>query len=173
MDKPKLLKTPNDFVIGLALFALGVFVLFTDKVVQGKVVTGNGGYLVRPDVYVRMMGGCLAFFAVILVLKSINWKRATETKPFKFVISREIVLTIVALIAYVALLPIIHFFAATFLLCFLLTIMYFKKEISATETECPAKKIVIRRLIVAAVYAAILTFAVYLLFAHVLTVALP
>ena len=173
MEKPKFLKTANDFVIGLALLALGVFILFTDKVVEGNVVTGNGGFLVRPDVYVRMLGGCLAFFAAVLALKSINWTRSKDTKKFTFVLSREIILTIVALIAYVDLLPIIHFFAAPFLLCFLLTNLFFKKEISATETECPEKKGIIRRLVIAAVYSALLTVVVWLLFSKVLTVALP
>jgi hypothetical protein len=173
MEKAKLVKTPNDFVIGLILLAAGLFVLFTAKVVQGEIVTGNGGLLARPDTYVRLIAGCLAFFSAVLVLKSLNWRRLKDTKGFTFVLSREIVLTVVALVAYVFLLPLIHFFAATFLLLFLLTIMFFKKEVSVSETECPAKKIVIRRLIVAAVYSVILTVAVYLLFANVLMVALP
>lgn len=173
MEKTKFLKSTNDFIIGLILLAVGIFVLLTDKVVQGEVVTGNGGFLVRPDVYVRMMGGCLAFFAAILVLKSINWTRSKDTKGFTFVLSREIVLTLIGLIAYVFLLNIIHFFAATFLLAFLLTIMYHKKEISASETGKPEKGVAMRRLVVAAVYSVILTVVVFLVFQNVLKVALP
>ena len=41
MEKTKLLKSTNDFVIGLVLLAVGFFVLVTDKVVQGEIVTGN------------------------------------------------------------------------------------------------------------------------------------
>jgi hypothetical protein len=173
VEKTKLVKSPNDCLIGVALLAIGIYVMLTDKVVQGEVVTGNGGVFVRPDIYVRMLGGCLAFFAAILVLKSFNWKRSKNTKKFTFVITREIILTLVALIAYVFLLNIIHFFAATFLLTFFLTAMFFKKEMSALETEKPAKNIMMRRLIVMAVYSAVLTIAVYLLFSNVLNVALP
>jgi hypothetical protein len=173
MEKTKLLKAPNDFLIGMVLLAVGLFVLFTDQVVQMEVVTGSGGFLARPDVYVRLMGGCLAFFSAILVLKSFNWTRSKDTKKLTFVMSREIALTVLALVVYVFVLPIIHFFAATFLLAFLLTNMFFKKEVSASETECPAKKILIRRLIVAAVYSMILTVAVYFIFSRVLMVALP
>ena len=173
MEKTKLRKSTNDFIIGLALLAVGIFILFTDQVVQGTVTTGNGGILVRPDVYVRLVGGCLAFFAAILALKAINWKRSRDARGFTFVISREVVLTIVLLVAYVFFLEIIHFFAATFLLAFLLTIMFFRKETSATETEKPAKIVALRRLVAAAAYSAMLTVAVYLVFEDVLKVTLP
>jgi formate hydrogenlyase subunit 3/multisubunit Na+/H+ antiporter MnhD subunit len=173
MEKTRFLKSTNDFVIGLALMCVGVFIVFTDKVVQGQVTTGNGGFWVRPDTFVRLIGGLLAFFSVTLVLKSINWAKSKETKGFVFLVCRENIITVAALVLYIALLNIIHFFAATFLLLFFLTIIYYKKEISAVEKERPEKKVIVKRFVIAAVYSVILTIAVHWIFSQVLHVSLP
>jgi formate hydrogenlyase subunit 3/multisubunit Na+/H+ antiporter MnhD subunit len=173
MGNTRFLKSANDFVIGLALMCVGLFIMITDKIVQVEVMTGNGGVLVRPDTFVRIIGGLLAFFAVVLVLKSINWTKSQQTKRFTFLICRENILTVAALVVYITLLNIIHFFAATFLLLFFLTVMFYNKEISAVEKEKPGRKVLIKRYIVAAIYSAVLTIAVHWIFSQVLHVSLP
>jgi hypothetical protein len=173
MSGRKLIRNVNDCIIGIALLALGVYVLTTNDIVQGNIATSAGGPLVRPDVYVRLIGGCMAFFAAILVIKAINFSGAAETRGFHFVISRETALTIAALIVYTLLLPLIGFAVSTFLLIFFLTCLYIRKEKSGAGKAVPAGKTLRRDLGVALAYSALLDLAVYLLFSRVLKVALP
>jgi hypothetical protein len=173
MTGRKLIKNVNDFIIGLALLALGLYVLFTNDIVQGNVAAGSGGPLVRPDVYVRLIGGLMAFFAALLVIKAINFFGAAEVKGFHFVFSLEVALTIAGLIVYTVLLTFIGFIISTFLLIFFLTCMYTRKEKSGEGKTPLTKKEIRRYLIIAVVYSALLDVAVYLLFSRVLHVALP
>ena len=105
----KFVKNTNDFVIGIALLALGIYILLTKKIVFGNVMQTSGGPLVHPEVYVRLLGGILTFLAAILVLKSLNWRRSAELTPFRFLITPHIFLTVVALVLYTFLLPRIGF----------------------------------------------------------------
>jgi hypothetical protein len=171
MSGRKYIKNVNDFIIGAALLALGLYVLFTDDIIQGNIAGSAGGPLVRPDVYVRLIGGCMAFCAALLVIKAINFSGG-EVKGFHFVLSREVVLTIVGLIVYTVLLNYIGFAISTFLLLFFLTCMYIRKEKSG-EGKALTKPEIIKYLITAAVYSAVLDLAVYLIFSRLLFVALP
>ena len=174
MAKPKLVRNTNDFIIGIALFILGVYVLFTDDIVLGTIPPGiEVSPLIQPDVYVRLIGGFLAFFAAILVNKSINYSRITDTKGFRFVISLEAVLTMAALIIYTILLTIIGFFISTFILIFFLTCMYLRREKAGKDKPPLTRKEISRDLIIALVYSALLVLAVYLIFTRFLYVALP
>ena len=173
MGGRKLIRNVNDCIIGIALLALGVYVLTTNDIVRGNIATSAGGPLVRPDVYVRLIGGCMAFFAAILVIKAINFSGAAETRGFHFAISRETVLTVAGLIVYTLLLTFIGFAAATFLLIFFLTCMYIRKEKSGGGKAAPSGKTLPRDLGIALAYSALLDLAVYLLFYRVLHVALP
>ena len=174
MARIKLIKNINDFIIGVVLFILGIYVIFTDGIVIG-VIPANlpGGYLTRPDVYVRLIGGFLALCAAVLVIKSINFKRTADIKGFRFVISLEIVLTVVALIGYTALLTRIGFFASTFLLTFFLTALYLRKEKNGNGKPPLTRKEIIKDLITILVYSVLLVLGVYVVFTYVLFVALP
>lgn len=173
VDKPKLFKSVNDAVIGTLLLILGIFILTTKHVMLGTADTGSGGVLVRPDVYVRLIGGCIAFFAFVLIVKSINFRKLKETAGFSFALNKEVVLTVVALILYVLALPVVRFFASTFLLLFFLTHLYMQKELSSEADAAPSLKIFVRRSPAAAAYSMVLTIAVFLIFSYVLKVALP
>jgi hypothetical protein len=169
MEKPKRLKSVNDFVIGIFLFALGLFVLTTKYVVDREVRVTDGGFWVRPDVYVRLIGGLISLCSAVLIVKSLNFKRQAETEGFHFVISREVIFTAAALIVYVFLLTRIGFAVSTFLLTFFLTCLYIRKERQGKNK--PA--LTVKDFIIAAVYSAILDAAVWLIFSKVLHVALP
>ena len=174
MVKLKLIKNFNDFIIGAVLLVLGLYVIFADNIVRG-VIPANlpGGTLTRPDVYVRLIGGFLALCAAILVIKSFNFERTANIKRFRFVISREIVCTVLALTAYTALLTRIGFFASTFLLVFFLVAMYLRKEKIGNGTPPVTKKEFIGDIIRIFVYSVLLVLTVYLIFTQVLVVALP
>jgi hypothetical protein len=133
-----------------------------------------GGYLVRPDVYIRMIGVLLIVCSLILVIKSINFRHSAETTGLRFAMTWEVALTGVSLLLYSVLLEPVGFAISTFLLTMFLTCLYMRKERMAVE-EAPAATphLTVRSLIVAAVYSVVLTIVVYLMFAKVLNVALP
>ena len=173
MAKRKLLKNTNDFIIGIALFILGIYVVFSRHIIHGNVPIHTGGPFLRPDVYVRIIGGFLAFCAAILVIKAINFSRTTGTKGFRFTVTREAVLTMVSMIIYTALLPHAGFVVSTFLLIFFLTCMYMRGEKTGHGKPPLTRKEILRDLTVILVYTVLLVLLVYLIFTRVLYVALP
>ncbi|MDR2509429.1 MAG: tripartite tricarboxylate transporter TctB family protein [Spirochaetaceae bacterium] len=183
MSRLKYFKSVNDFIIGIALLALGVYVLVTDDIITGNIATGDGGVFVRPDVYVRLIGALLAFFSLLLVIKSINWTRRAQTQGFNFEVTREVPLVIAALAVYAFMLEFsgvvkyktglpdgAAFFIATFLLLVFLTFLFTRKENAANDG---AKKITKKRLIIIVAYAVILDVVVWAVFSHILNVSLP
>jgi hypothetical protein len=172
-DKPKLIRSVNDLVIGAALLLLGVFILTTKHVMLGTADTGSGGVLVRPDVYVRLIGGCIAFLSAILIVKSFNFRKSEKTEGFAFALNKEVAFTVAALVLYALLLPVIRFFASTFLLLFFLTVLYLRKEGVGEAPGKPHRTVVLKQLAIAAVYSVLMTIFVYIIFANVLKVSLP
>ena len=169
----KFVKKTNDFVIGLALLALGCYVLFTDNVVFGNVMQTSGGPLVHPVVYVRLIGGILTFLAAILVLRSINWRRSANVESFRFLLTPHIALTIGALLLYIFLLPRIGFAISTFVLNFFLTCLFLHRERTGEGMPPLERKKIIRTLIQVAVFSVLLLIVIFILFTRVLFVDLP
>lgn len=173
MTGRKWIKNINDFFIGMVLLVIGIYVIFTKDIVHGVIPILTGGPLTRPDVYVRLIGGFLAFCAAILVIRSINFQGTTDIKKIRFILSKEVVFTVVSLIIYTVLLTRIGFFASTFLFTYFLTCMYLRKEKTGPGKPPLTRKGIIRDLITIFVYSALLVLAVYLLFTRVLFVQLP
>ena len=174
MAKRKFLKSTNDFVIGMIMLALGIYVLLTDDILRGPIpVVSIVHPLILPDTYVRFIGGVLTFISAILVVKSINFFGKSETKGFSFAISREVVLTVVCLVAYTALLPVIGFLVSTFLLIFSLTCIYLRGEKTGHGKPPLTRKEIIKNLIIVFVYTVLLVSFVYIIFTRVLYVDLP
>jgi hypothetical protein len=169
--KSKLLKSANDFIIGIALLGFGVFITCYKDIVRGRVSESVGGYLVRPDVYVRMIGVLLIVCSLILVIKSINFRRAAETKGFRFVMTWEVALTGLALFLYAVALEPVGFALSTFLLTMFLTCLYMRKEQMGGEN--PSPRLTARSLGIAAAYSVAMVIVVYLMFAKLLNVILP
>jgi putative tricarboxylic transport membrane protein len=167
--KVKLFKSVNDFIIGIALMGVGIFIVQYKNIVRGQISDSVGGILVRPDVYVRMIGILLIICSLILVIKSINYKRSDKTEGFHFVLTKEVALTGLSLLLYAALLEPVGFYISTFLVTLFLTCMYMRKEKSGED-----KKLLSRgALIVALVYSIVMVVVVYLIFAKILNVVLP
>ena len=174
MARHKIIKNTNDFIIGIILLGLGIYILLTDDMVHGVIPAAlPGGDLTRPDVYVRMLGAFLALCAAILAIKSFNFERTTDTKGFRFVISMEIVLTVVALAIYTALLTRIGFFASTFMMVFFLACLYLRKEKIGSGKPPLTRKDITRDLLIILVYSVLLVLGVYLVFTRALFVVLP
>jgi hypothetical protein len=190
MLQSKFLKSTNDFIIGLALLALGIYVLLTDDIVTGNISTGDGGLLVRPDVYVRLIGALLAFFSLVLTVKSINFTRLAraraQARGLEFTLSREVVATVAALAVYALLLDFtakikyyfyfpdgVGFFIATFLLIAFLTLTYIRKERYSDGIKGVPREVIRRELIITFIYTIILDAVVWVIFSKVLFVSLP
>jgi hypothetical protein len=168
MMKSNLFKSVNDVIIGAALLIVGVFITFYDNIIKGTVSDSVGGYLVRPDVYVRMIGVLLAVCSLILILKAINFKRVAETEGFQFVMTKEVALTGLSLLLYAVLLDPVGFYITTFLLTMFLTLMYMR-----LERKGEGQGLVRRNVIVAAIYSVVMVIVIHLIFAKVLNVILP
>ena len=67
----KCIKKMNDFVLGILMILLSAFLVF-GKITETEVKTGQGGFLVRSDVWLRMMGVFLVIVAVILIIRSFS-----------------------------------------------------------------------------------------------------
>ncbi|MDR1315555.1 MAG: tripartite tricarboxylate transporter TctB family protein [Spirochaetales bacterium] len=169
MMKVKFLKSVNDFIIGVVLLGVGIFFTTYKEIVKGPVSDSVGGILVRPDVYVRMVGVLLVICSLIMVLKSINYRRSDKTEGFHFVLTREVALTGISLLLYAALLEPVGFFISTFLLTLFLTCMYMRRE-RGGEGKPPLTR---KAVLIAAVYSILMVIVVHLIFAKVLNVFLP
>ena len=167
--KTRFLKSVNDFIIGIALLAAGVFIATYQNIVKGTIANSPGGLLVRPDVYVRMLGVLLVICSFLLVLKSINFTGKGETKGFHFVLTKEVSFTGIALFLYAVLLEWMGFYITTFLLCLFLTCMYMRRERMGEDKISLTR----RSVIIAAIYSLTMVIVVYFLFAKVLNVVLP
>ena len=174
MTKLKWIRHTNDFIIGMILLALGIYVLFTGNIVHGTIPAHlPGGYLTRPDVYVRLIAAFLTFCAAILVIRSINFTRTADTKGFRFVLSKEVLITVAGLIVYTVLLTHMGFFISTFLFVFLLSCVYLRKEKTGPGKPPLTRKEIVKSLIIICVYSALLVLAVHIIFTRVLFVILP
>jgi hypothetical protein len=186
MLKLRFLKSTNDFIIGIVLLALGIYVLLTDDIITGNISTGDGGLLVRPDVYVRLIGALLAFFSLVLTIKSINFTRLAETRGLEFTLSREVLATVAALAVYALLLDFtgkvkyhfdfpdgVGFFIATFILIAFLTLTYIRKERYSEGFKGVPGAVIKRELIITFIYTIILDAVVWVVFSKVLFVSLP
>ena len=79
----KCIKKMNDFVLGILMILLSAFLVF-GKITETEVKTGQGGFLVRSDVWLRMMGVFLVIVAVILIIRSFGKKEGEEAEGFHF-----------------------------------------------------------------------------------------
>lgn len=173
MKNLKPLKSTNDFIIGTLFLILGIYVLTTNNILLDSIGASQGTiWIIRPDIYVRGIGCLITAFSVILVLKSINWKRSEETTKFTFAMSKEVLLSIGALIIYAFIFPRVGFALSSFLLIFFLTFIYMCKEMSGKQDKI-TKKDRIKYAIYSVIYAAILVTVVYLIFSKILYVVLP
>jgi hypothetical protein len=165
------IKSMNDFVASLLVTGLGIFVLVSDNIIQGKVINPpNGGIFVRADVYLRLLGGIIAFLGLLILLKSLNFSKSGETRGFHLIVSLAGILTIAALIVYVLVLTSVGFFIATFSLSVFLVCLYMHEEQGGVK---PSRKELLKKLAAATIFSGILVVVVYLLFSKVLYVSLP
>jgi hypothetical protein len=160
----------NDFIIGIVLIAVSVWLLVSKNITEGRIIENEGGIFVRADMYIRMLGGLMFFLAFLIVIRSINFKKAAETKGFSFTITTESFLTILALVLFIILLKPVGFGITTFLFTFFEVCLYMRKE---NLGKGLSRRVLIKKTIFAGIFSLILVVLVYLVFVKVLLVILP
>jgi len=168
--KSNKIKSMNDFIGGILLGAGGLWLMLSDKITQGRILTGTGQGMVRADTYIRMLGGLVFFLAFLMIIRSFNFKKEAETEAFKFHMSKESFITFIALILFVIFLRPLGFAVATFLFAFTIITVYMLKETKDTGLN---RKQLIKKIGFAAGFSLILVFVVFLVFEKVLLVMLP
>jgi hypothetical protein len=160
----------NDFVSGLALIAASVWLMVSKNITEGRIIDTEGGAFVRADMYIRMLGGLMFFLAFLMVIRAINFRKATETKGFSFTITKESLLTIIALVVFIILLKPVGFGITTFAFTFFEVCLYMHRE---NKGKGFGRREMIKKTVFAGVFSLILVVVVYLVFVKVLLVILP
>ena len=160
----------NDLIGGSLLCAGGLWLIFSKSITEGRILTSQNQGIIRADTYIRMLGGLVAFLALLMIVRSINFRGNGEAKAFQFHITKESFLTLAALIAFIVLLKPLGFAITTFLFTFFIVSIYMLREI---RDKGLSRKQKIRKFIIAAIFSFILVFVVYLIFSKVLLVMLP
>jgi hypothetical protein len=168
--KSNKIKSMNDFIIGLALMAASVWLMASRNITEGRIIDTEGGAFVRADMYIRMLGGLMFFLALLMVIRSINFKKAAETSGFSFTITQESLLTIIALVLFIILLKPVGFGITTFAFTFFEVCLYMRRE---NLGKGLGRREVIKKAVFAAVFSLILVVLVYMVFVKVLLVILP
>ena len=168
--KSNKIKSMNDFICGCILGGFGIWLMLSDKITEGRILKAHDQGFIRPDTYIRMIGGLIILLAIIIVLRSINFRKEGETKAFGFPISKESLLTYIALGFYILFLQRVGFAVSTFVFTFFIVTLYMRKE--TAEVGFSGRQKILRILFSAGFSAAIVLF-VYLIFTKVLLVMLP
>lgn len=168
----KLIRVINDFILGIVMLVISVFLLTSDQIVNGRVSTGQAGFFGRADVYIKIIAVILAITSVFLILRSINFRRREDIVKFHFNINAVVILTASSLIVYALVLETVGFFISTLALIFFLVCVYTARErqgegIPLTKQEWI--KIALRAL----PYTIILVMLFYFIFTKLLSVRLP
>lgn len=167
----KAIKHMNDFVLGILMIIVSAF-LFFGKITQTEVATAQGGYLARPDIWLRMIAVFLFAVSVVLIIRSINFSKSEEVDGFSFYIDSTVIATIVSLIAYALALPVIGFFISTYAITFYLVLLYSVKEKGWNFNSVP-KGNWGKMLIKSVITAAVLLLVFWFVFGKLLAIQLP
>ncbi len=172
MAGKKLVRSMNDLVLGVASSALGVYLLTSKNIIKNDVATAAGGPFAQAGTYVDLLAGILIALAVILIVKSFNFKQSENVTGFTFLWNKEIVITAISLIMYTIFLPIIGFTITTFVLLLLLVSIFSIKEITRGErklTRTEMKKV----LLLAVIFSVVMLLMIFVVFSVFLKVTLP
>ena len=160
----------NDFIMGILLMAGGLWLMLSKNITEGRILRSQRQGWFQADTYIKVLGGLVVFLAILMVIRSINFKKEAETKAFAFEMSKESLLTFVALILYVVFLKPLGFSITTFLFTFFVACLYMFKE---TKNKGLSRRDKIKKIVAIAVFSLVLVVVVYLIFAKVLLVVLP
>lgn len=167
-----IIKRTNDFILSVAMIALSLFLVFSDKVVSGPSNSGLGGYFARADVYLKMLGMMMLITSVLLLIKSIGFNKNTPKIRFSFYLSSTIVCILAAIAVYAVALPSIGFAVSTTVILLFLSGLFYVKERNKKMKEY-TKKEIIKLSIFLVSFSLISVVLLYFIFTNGLNVQLP
>lgn len=165
------IKKANDFVLGILMLLVGLYVMFAKNTVSHIAKNGLGGFWARPDVYMKGLAGGIILLSCILIIQSISFlKDESNVEKFSFYINKEIVLSTILLVIYTLVLSKIGFSISTFVLVVALVNIFSFKRISQEDDP---KKGRIRLLVISLIYSVILVIVMYYVFTYAFGISLP
>ena len=165
----KVIRSTNDLLLAILMAGVSIFLLSSDKIITG-VENGLGGFWAQASSYITLLAGILLGLSVLQLIYAINFKGVGEHTGLHIPISKEIVITAVALVLY-ALLPVLTFFPCTLVLNIVLCGTFALKENQGNEElkgKLPKKQV-----LSIVIYSVALTVCLWLLFTQVLKCVLP
>ena len=166
----KVIRSTNDLLLAILMAGVSIFLLSSDKIITG-VENGLGGFWAQASSYITLLAGILLGLSVLQLIYAINFKGVGEHTGLHIPISKEIVITAVALVLYALLLPVLTFFPCTLVLNIVLCGTFALKENQGNEElkgELPKKQV-----LSIVIYSVALTVCLWLLFTEVLKCVLP
>lgn len=172
-----MIKKTNDFILGILMTGVGMFLLFSSKIVTNISMNDSGGYFARADVYVKMLGAILALSSIILIIKSLGFDKnkldkKNEPTKFNFDITDTVCYIILSMVIYAVFLPLIGFKISTFVMLFYLCMLFSIKEQNKKLNKY-TKQEVIKIGIRSFIYSLISVIVLYFVFTKGLNVQLP
>lgn len=165
------IKNANDLLLSVLMGAVGIFLLTNKKIITG-VENGLGGVWAQASTYIHLLAGILLGLAVLQLIYAINFKKSDDVKKLTIPVSKEIIITAVALVLYGLLLPVVTFFPCTIALIFVLCATFAMKE-NEGDPELKGKKLPKKQLITIVIYSVVLTIILWVLFTQILKCVLP
>ena len=148
----KVIRSTNDLLLAILMAGVSIFLLSSDK-------------------NITLLAGILLGLSVLQLIYAINFKGVGEHTGLHIPISKEIVITAVALVLYALLLPVLTFFPCTLVLNIVLCGTFALKENQGNEElkgKLPKKQV-----LSIVIYSVALTVCLWLLFTEVLKCVLP
>ena len=102
----KVIRSTNDLLLAILMAGVSIFLLSSDKIITG-VENGLGGFWAQASSYITLLAGILLGLSVLQLIYAINFKGVGEHTGLHIPISKEIVITAVALVLYALLLPVL------------------------------------------------------------------
>lgn len=166
----KVIRSTNDLLLAVLMGAVSIFLLTSDKIITG-VENGLGGPWAQASTYIRLLAGILLALSVLQLIYAIDFKGTGEHQKLRIPVSKEIIITAVALVLYVVLLPILTFFPCTLALNIVLCGTFAMKE-NQSDPELKGK-LPKKQIISIIIYSVVLTVVLWLVFTQLLKCVLP
>lgn len=166
----KAIRSTNDLLLSLMMGGVSIFLLTSKKIITG-VENGLGGIWAQASTYIHLLAGILLALSVLQLIYAINFKGGEEHKKLNIPVSREIIITAIALVLYALLLPRLTFFPCTLALNIVLCGTFAMKENQGSpelKGKLPKKQV-----IAIVIYSVVLTIVLWVLFTQILKCVLP
>ena len=166
----KFIRSTNDIVLAVIMGILSTFLLLSKGIIIG-VENGLGGIWAQASTYIHLLAGILLALSILQLICAFDFKGNAEHKKLTIPVSKEIIITAIALILYALLLPILTFFPCTLAVIIVLCGTFAMKENEANpelQGKLPKKQ-----LLAIVIYSVVLTVVLWLVFTQLLKCVLP